>query len=61
MTRPDGSRLYLNAEMIERVESTPDTIITLTGGDKLVVQESIDEVIRRCIAYGRACRSLSQS
>lgn len=45
--------LAVNAELIEMVESTPDTVITLTSGDKLIVQESLDEVIERVVAYKR--------
>ena len=61
VTRLGGRELVVNADLIRFVESTPDTIITLTGGDKLVVLESVDDVIRRCIEYGRACRSITQA
>lgn len=43
----------INAELIEMVEATPDTVITLTSGDKLIVKESVDEVIERVVAYKR--------
>lgn len=39
-----GERFAVNPDLIERVEETPDTIITLTNGSKHVVQESIDEI-----------------
>jgi flagellar protein FlbD len=39
-----GERFAVNPDLIERVEETPDTIITLTNGAKHVVQESIDEI-----------------
>src|ERR1700735_854739 len=39
-----GERFGVNPDLIERVEETPDTIITLTNGTKHVVQESIDEI-----------------
>ena len=42
VTRLDGSTLTLNAEWIQSVESTPDTLITLTTGFKLVVKDSMD-------------------
>lgn len=41
----------MNAEMIRYVEENPDTFITLNTGDKMVVTESIDEVIDRTIQY----------
>lgn len=45
--------LYLNAELIEAVESIPDTVITLTTGRKLVVQEAPEAVAELVIAYKR--------
>jgi flagellar protein FlbD len=39
-----GERFAVNPDLIERVEETPDTVITLTNGAKHVVQESIDEI-----------------
>lgn len=44
----------LNAELIETVEETPDTVVTLTNGKKLIVEESMDEVVRRVMDYRRA-------
>ncbi len=41
----------LNAELIETVEETPDTVITLVNGKKLIVEESMEEVVRRVIQY----------
>lgn len=42
-----GERFGVNPDLIERVEETPDTVITLTNGAKHVVQESIDEIAER--------------
>lgn len=44
----------LNAELIETIEETPDTVITLTNGKKLIVEESMDEVVRKVMDYRRA-------
>lgn len=44
----------LNAELIETIEETPDTVITLTNGKKLIVEEPMDEVVRRVMEYRRA-------
>ena len=44
----------LNAEIIETIEETPDTVVTLTNGKKLIVDEAPDEVVRRVMAYRRA-------
>jgi len=46
--------LVINAEMIETVEATPDTVITLTTGHKIIVQESVDAVIAAVVAYKRS-------
>ena len=44
----------LNAEVIETVEETPDTVVTLINGKKLIVDEPMDEVVRRVMTYRRA-------
>jgi flagellar protein FlbD len=59
VTRLDGRELVVNASLIRFVEATPDTIVSLTTGDKVVVQESVDEIIRRVIHYGRSLRMLN--
>ena len=46
--------LVLNAEIIETIEETPDTVVTLVNGKKLIVDEPMDEVVRRVMAYRRA-------
>ena len=43
----------INAELIQTIEETPDTVITLTTGQKLVVKEGADEVIEKVISYKR--------
>lgn len=51
LTRLDGEAFVLNAELIRYVERRPDTFITLTSGDRIVVSETMDEVIERAIDY----------
>jgi flagellar protein FlbD len=46
VTRFSGKELVLNCELIRTVEATPDTVITLAGGEKLMVREAVDEVVR---------------
>jgi flagellar protein FlbD len=46
LTRISGSVFVLNADLIERVDSTPDTVISLVDGKKYVVLETPDEVSR---------------
>ena len=51
LTRLDGSELVVNADLIETVEHTADTLVTLTDSKKLIVSTPVDEVISRVIAY----------
>jgi flagellar protein FlbD len=53
VSRLDGSEIVVNAELIEIVEATPDTHLTLTDGKRLIVLESPDEIVARVIAYRR--------
>ena len=53
LTRLDGERFVLNAELIRYVEQRPDTFVTMTDGDRFVVQESLDEVVGRAVEYQR--------
>jgi flagellar protein FlbD len=53
LTRFDGSEFAVNAELIKFVESAPDTIVTLTSDQKILVLETVDEVIARVMEYKR--------
>ena len=53
LTRINHASLVLNAELIEHVETTHDTVVTLTNGQKFVVLETSDELIDRVIRYRR--------
>lgn len=57
LTRLNGKEFVVNAEMIQFVETTPDTVITLLSNEKIVVRESVEEVVERVIAYGRRVRT----
>jgi len=54
LTRLGGEPFILNAELIQYVEARPDTFITLTTGQRLVVAEAMDEVLRRTMVYQQA-------
>ena len=47
VTRLNGPPLALNCDLIERAESTPDTVLTLVDGTKYVIQESVEQLIER--------------
>lgn len=51
VSRLNGERFGINAEHIERIEETPDTVLTLVEGRKYIVRESLEEVIERVVAY----------
>lgn len=53
ITRPNGSKLYLNPELIQTVEATPDTVITLVSNKKLIVKDTPQEIAERFIEYRR--------
>lgn len=56
LTRLNGQRFVLNADLIRTVESSPDTVITLVGGEHLVVREPVERVVALVIEYGRHLR-----
>lgn len=51
VTRLNGSRVTVNALLIEMIEETPNTVISLTTGNKIVVQEDVVTVINHIQAY----------
>ncbi|MCC7440872.1 MAG: flagellar FlbD family protein [Bdellovibrionales bacterium] len=51
VSRLNGTPFFLNCELIRSVEATPDTVISLLSGEKLMVKETVDEVIRRVMDY----------
>ncbi len=54
LTRLNDDGFALNADLIRYVEERPDTIITLTTGERVTVRESLQEVIRRAVSYQRS-------
>jgi flagellar protein FlbD len=53
LTRLGGQALYLNSDLIEFMESTPDTIIVMTSGKRVIVIEQPAEVVKRIVEYRR--------
>lgn len=54
VTRINGEAITINADLIEFIESTPDTLISLTTGRKVMVRESVEEVKDRIFDYEAA-------
>jgi flagellar protein FlbD len=66
LTRRNREPLVLNSDLIEYVEAIPDTVITMTTGEKLRVNETADEVVERVIEFRRAiyegsCRGVKRT
>lgn len=54
VTRLNHTPVVLNCDLIEHIETTPDTVISLTTGQKMMVLESADEIIDRVVRYRRS-------
>lgn len=59
LTRLNGHQVCLNADLIERVETTPDTVVTLGDGKRYVVREPMAEVVDRVVAFRAAILALA--
>jgi len=57
LTRLNHETFLLNSDLIEQVDATPDTVITLTNSHKLLVRESAEEVVRRVLDFRRSVLS----
>jgi flagellar protein FlbD len=51
LTRLNGSPMVLNSDLIKTAEASPDTMLTLITGEKLIVREECGEVVERVLAY----------
>jgi flagellar protein FlbD len=51
LTRINSKQFVVNCELIKFIEAIPDTLLTLTTGEKLMVKESVDEVIQATLNY----------
>ena len=59
VTRLNGDSFVVNAELIKMIEAKPDTAILLINGDRILVRESVDEVVKRAVEYGRSVRTFA--
>jgi flagellar protein FlbD len=60
VTRLHGSVLALNCDLIERVEATPRTILTMVDGSRYVVRESVGEIVDKVRAFRASVIVLAQ-
>ena len=56
LTRLNGQTFVVNAEKIRYVESTPDTLVCCDNGERMMVKESLQDVVRKAIDYARTVR-----
>lgn len=57
VTRLRGSKFVINADLIETIEATPDTVITLVNGHRYVVEEPVDKVVDLIVSYHKRISS----
>lgn len=60
VTRLNDSVMVINVEKIQSVQSTPDTVITFTNHDRIMVKEQLEEVSQRIVEYRRTVNQLSR-
>ena len=53
VTRLNHAPLVLNSDLIEHIETTPDTVVSLTNGQKYVVKESAEEIVEKVVEFRR--------
>ncbi|MDM7996881.1 MAG: flagellar FlbD family protein [Acidobacteriota bacterium] len=61
LTKINKAPIAVNSDRIQYIEETPDTVITMENNDKVVVSESIAEVIRKVVNYRRLIHNLVES
>jgi flagellar protein FlbD len=61
VTRLNDSVMVINVEKIQSLQSTPDTVITFTNHDKIMVKEPLEEVSQRIVEYRRTVNATGDS
>lgn len=61
LTKINGHQITLNPDLIEYVEETPDTVITLTNNDKIIVKDRMAEIIDKVVRYRRMVAGLVEA
>ena len=54
VTRLNGASLVVNDDLIEFIERTPETVLTMTEGKKVTIQESAEEVLNRIVSFRKS-------
>jgi flagellar protein FlbD len=61
LTKINNNPIAVNSDLIEYIEETPDTVITLTNSDRVVVQEGMTEIIEKVVQYRRSIAGLVEA
>ena len=61
LTKINDAPIAVNADLVQYIEETPDTVITMTNDDKVVVLESMTEIIQKVVHYRRLINGLVNS
>jgi flagellar protein FlbD len=61
LTKINGQQIVLNCDLIECIEETPDTVITLTNNDKVIVRDRMVEIIDMVVRYRRLLAGLVEA
>jgi flagellar protein FlbD len=61
LTKINNAPITVNSDLIQYIEETPDTIITMTNNDKVVVQDSMADIIQKVVRYRRLISGLIDS
>jgi len=60
LSNKQDEKIVVNADLIEFVERTPDTLISTTTGKKLMVKETVEEVVEKVVVFRRRCLPVSR-
>jgi flagellar protein FlbD len=55
LTRLQGQKVVVNVDLIEFIEETPDTLVTTTTGKKIMVKETVQEIVEKAVAFKKRC------
>jgi flagellar protein FlbD len=58
LTKINNAPIAVNSDLIQHIEETPDTVITMTNGDKVVVQQKMTQIIEKIVHYRRLISGL---
>jgi len=61
LTKINKAQVAVNCDIIQSIEETPDTVITLNNGDKIVVKDRMAEIIEKIVEYRRRIRRLVET